>query len=688
TDVLETVNVFATLEDQLSVGSKSGTTLRETPKSVTIVTGERIEAQNLTSLQEVLIQTTGVTVGAFNPLETFYYARGIKLETLQFDGGAPAYTGDLGFFYTPDTATIERVEMLRGVDGMYSGAGEPGGVINLVRKRPESAPAVRMSVSGGTWDNYRAILDGTGALGFDGRLRGRAVASYMDRGYHQDRYTTKKKILFGTLEFDATDSTVLAVGMNYEKRDDEGFPAWGGLPRFTNGTTLPLPRTYSTAPPWARWNFETVEAFGRLEQRYGETGTIRLNVNQIEQDSELAYATIFGAVNPTTMLGSRIYAGRSDMSAVQRLADLSASGKFDLFGRSHSYTVGTDYAQLNGGQTDYATPGLSFADNVPINYFTYNPRTLAEPAYTVSGYYPKRTRSQQGFYATVGLQLLEPLRLTLGGRLAKFDYDQAYRGTNGAVTYLRYDEEEFIPSAALSYSLNSRWTAYVSYGETFKAQGNLLEGPPPGGAQLSPIVGDNLEVGIKGDVFQGVTAAASIYKLTRDGQGVADPRYVGLGSTNLADGSQCCFIQQGEITVEGMDLEMSGQVAPGWQVFGGYTYTKTDYVGNPTGASVLGRTPEHQAKIWNTYQLPGKLSAFTISGGVTAQTESSYGIYKYGGITLWNASVQYELNDNWAVALNGDNLTDKMYWQPTGALTRQNIFGTPRSINLSLRGQW
>jgi len=684
---LDGINVFATMEESVSIGGKAEQTLREIPKSVTIVTGERIEAQNLTSLQEVLIQTTGVTVGAFNPLETFYYARGIRLETIQFDGGAPAYTGGLGFFYTPDTAIIERVEMLRGVDGMYSGAGEPGGVINMVRKRPGHTRSVKLDLSAGTWDSYRAIFDATGPLGLDGRLRGRAVASWMDRGYHQDRYNTSKKILYGTLEFDATDSTLLTLGAAYEKRDDTGFPAWGGVPRYSDGRLLEIPRNFSAAPPWAHWNFETKELFARVEQKYGETGTVRLNLNQVDQESELFYATIFGTVNPQTLAGSRIYGSRADYSPVQRMADLSASGKWDLFGKTHSYTVGMDYSQIdNSGERGYAIPGFEFGSNVPINYFDYNPN-IAQPATTLSSYYPVYKRSQHGIYATIGIQLAEPLRLTLGGRYGRFNYDHELQNlVSGVRSYLSYDEKKFIPSAALNYTLSDQWTLYASYGETFKAQGNLLYGPPPGSSPLSPIVGDNLELGIKGDVFRGVTAAASVYRLTREGQGAVDPQY--QGTTNPENGSACCYIQRGTITVEGMDLEMSGLVYPGWQLFGGYTYTRTDYVGNPAGAATLGRTPKHQLKLWSTYRLPGRFSALTLNAGVVAQSQAFYSIYSYGGMALWNASVQYQLNDSWTVSLYGDNLTDKVYWQPTGDLNRQNVYGVPRSVTLSLRGRF
>jgi len=686
--IVEEVIVFATLDEALSVGSKAGGTLRETPKSVTILTNQRIEAQNLTSLQEALVQTTGVTVGAFSPLDTFYYSRGIKLETLQFDGGAPAYTGGLGFFYTPDTATIERIEMLRGVDGMYSGAGEPGGVINLVRKRAQRNASMDLNLSGGSWNNYRGIFDVTGPLALDGRLRGRAVASYMDRGYHIDRYNTEKQILFGTLEMDVTDSTLVAVGANYEKRDDTAYPGWSGVPRYADGRRLEVSRSFNPAPDWSSWKFDTLEMFGRLEQKYGETGQIKLNVTQIEQDSDLKQSLVYGAVDPVTMGGSQIYGTMARYSAIQRMADLSASGQVELFGLRHNYTVGMDYTELDGGQVGYTLPGFDYGDNVGIDYFNFDQAQYPEPAGQLLNYYPKRVQSQRGIYATVGLQLAEPLRLTLGGRHGRFRYDQALRSlTTGATSYLRYDDSKFIPSAALSYNITDRWTTYLSYGETYKSQGNLYLGPPPGSAPLDPIVGDNLELGIKGDVFSGVTAAASIYRLVRDGQGTVEPGTV-AAVTDPSSGSRCCYIQRGRITVKGMDIEMSGTVAPGWQLFGGYTFTQTDYVGNPTGAFNLGRTPKHQAKVWSSYRLPGRFSDVTLNAGVIAQSEAFYGDFRYGGMALWNASVQYALNDNWTLALYGDNLTDKIYWQPTGALDNQNVYGTPRSVTFTVRGHW
>ena len=701
---LDTVSVFGTLDNTINAGGKDGQSLRDTPKSVTVMTSERIDAQNLTDLKEALVQTTGVTVGAYSPVDSFFYSRGFRVQTLQFDGGAPAFTGDLGFFYTPDTAYLERIEMLRGVDGMYSGAGEPGGVINLVRKRPLDYLSTKLDLSLGSWDNRRAQIDVTGPLAMDGRLRGRAVAAYVDKGYFWDRANTRKDIVYGVLEFGATDTTVLSLGANYEKRDESGYVGWAGVPRYADGGDLFLPRSQSFAPDWARWDFTNKEFFFKAEQKYGETGTIRLNLSRIEQESEGKYLLIYGYVDPATSARPLAYGSHTAYDSAQDLADLSASGKFGLFGRSdHSYTVGVDFAELDGGGQQNYVSGYTYGPN-PIDVFNYDPADFPELPSTLGNYYPVNKQIQRGYYATVGLQLTDPLRLTVGGRYGEFNYKRVIRSPDGTLTRLNYSDTAFIPSAALSYKLSDRWTSYLSYGENFKIQADRLKGPLPG-TPLDPITGNSLELGLKGEIFKGVNAAAAIYRVKRQGQGISDPAYP--PSPVNPDGSLCCSIEQADITSEGIDLEFSGLVAPGWQLFSGYSYVRTKYKDGfyESGAFLLGVTPRQQLKVWSTYRLPGKWSRLTLNGGVIAQSEgymsgsvpvdpanpSAGDIdfqYTQGGYALWNASVQFEIDDTWTVGLYGDNLTDKRYYQAIGSIYNENVYGTPRSYNLTLKGRW
>jgi outer membrane receptor for ferric coprogen and ferric-rhodotorulic acid len=711
TSTIETVNVFGTLENELSVGSKSGQSLRETPKSVTLVTRERIEAQNLSSLMETLNQTTGVTVQSYSNggADSFFFSRGFRVNTLQLDGGAPAFTGGFGMFLVPDMAAYDHIEMLRGVDGMYTGAGGPGGVINLVRKQPKRDFELRVNLSAGRWENYRSEIDVTGPLTQDGRLRGRLVGAIEDKGYFVDRATTEKLVAYGVTEFDLTESTLLALGVSYESRDESAYSN-SGLPRYADGSDPHLPRSTNLSSDWSHWNFDTKEIFARAEQRYGDDGVLKLNLTRIEQTSEQRAMFTRGTVNPLTQTGVMGRATGGDFSSTQFLVDVSASGTFDLFGHNHRYTVGTDYANIDGGgQRSYAMPGYTFATARALDVFNFDQSLFPEPTPVWSGLYPENGQAQNGIYATVGLQLAEPLRLTLGGRYSEFRYRQEFRavaanGTLGTPSVTRYDDEAFIPSVALSYDFANDWSAYVSYAETFEVQANMLQGPLPG-TPLDPITGAGLEFGVKGELGL-VNVSAAVYRVERNGQGIQDPAYPNL--ENGPGGSSCCFVRQANIISQGFDAELSGTLAPGWQLFSGYTYNSNEAEDDPTagfasGAYFLNITPKHMFKLWSTWQLPGRWSRWTVNGGVVAQTENfvtgtalaapgstTQVPYRFAqdSYALWNASVQYRLGDSWTIALYGENLTDETYYQVLGSTDRENVYGMPRSYVLKLGARW
>jgi len=702
---IETVNVFATLDSQLEIGSKTGQSLRETPKSVTLVTRERIETQNLTSLADALNQTTGITLAGYSSVESFWMSRGFRLTTMQLDGGAPAISTGFGSWLQPDMAVYDHVEVLRGVDGMYTGAGEPGGVINLVRKRAKRATEIQASASLGSWDFRRAEFDLTGPLTEDGRLRGRAVAAYQDTGYFYDRGQSEKVIFFGTGEYDLTPTTLLVAGANYERRKEDAYFT-SGMPRYAAGGDLGLSRDTAFNPDWNHWYFTTKEVFARVEQQFGRNGVVKLNLTRLQQDSESRFMTVFGAVDPETLTGP-IAVGRAyDFGSVQQLADLSASGTFELFGHEHRYTVGADYAKADGGgQRAYALQGYSWAGETPVDVFHFDPAQYPRPAAILSGYYPLSEQSQHGFYATVGLQLADALRLTLGGRYGEYRFAESYQdvdasGVYSAPTTTRYEDSKFIPSVALTWDFAADWSAYASYAETFKVQANMLSGPKPG-RPLDPLTGAGYELGVKGEVFGFLNTALAVYRIERTGQAVRDLAYPYEPG---ASGSSCCYLPQADITSEGVDVEASGTVLPGWQLFAGYTYNKSKLAGAPSlyESYFLNLTPRHMFKLWTSWQLPGRFSHWTFNAGVLAQSESlvnggafdavtgDYVSFRFsqGTYSTWNASLQYRFDDTWSLGLYGDNLFDKTYYASVGDVFTDNVYGTPRSFVLSLRARW
>lgn len=696
------VRVFAKFTEPLSVGSKSGQSLRETPKSVTLMTRERLEAQNLTSLADALLQSTGVTVAGYSSVESFWMARGFRLTTLQLDGGAPAYSTGYGAWVMPDMAVYDHLEILRGVDGMYTGAGEPGGVINLVRKRAQPDRQIQLNLSAGRWDRYRAEFDATGPLTDDGRLRGRMVVAAEDNGYFHQRSRSDKKLAFGTLEYDLTESILLVAGASHERRKEDNYFI-GGLPRYADGRDLGLPRDTAFNPDWSHWYFTSEDVFARIEQRYGSDGVLKLNLTRLSQDSERRDFSVFGSVDPDTLSGPFAVGSAFDFQSVQSLYDLSASGTFSLFGRRHRYTVGSDYAKADGGGTrGYRISPYDWMASPPVDVFAFDPADFPTPIAVPTSYTPVEQQAQNGYYATVGVQLADPLRLTLGGRYGKFRYSQVSHaidenGALGPASTVHYQDDKFIPSAALTWDFADDWSAYASYAETFKVQANYLSGPRPG-TPLSPISGTGLEVGIKGELGGVLNLAAALYRVKRNGEAIRDPNYP------IDPGSACCYQQLADVVSEGFDAEISGRVMRGWQLFAGYTYNRSELEGADWvyATYFLNFTPRHSFKAWSTWQLPDALSRWTINLGVTAQSaffangiavnpvtgqEDAYA-FTQAGYAIWNASVQYRLSDAWTIGVYADNLFDKRYFISVGDTTGYNVYGTPRSQVLTLRGRW
>jgi len=694
---IETVNVFGTLEEQLSIGSKSGLSLRETPKSVTIVTRERIEAQNLHSLEEAMRQTTGVTLASYGTGESWFFSRGIRVQTIQYDGGAAALTGTFGSTLMPDMGMYDRVEMLRGVDGMFTGAGEAGGVINLVRKRARATPELNVNLTGGSWNYYRGEVDVTGALTEDGRLRGRLVAAYQDNGYVYDRAESEKKILYGTAEYDLTPSTLLIGGLSYERRKEDGYYPQG-TGRYTTGEDIRLPRHWAYNPDWSHWYFTNKEAFLRVEQQYGDSGVLKLNLTRLEQENTSRIFYAYGALNPETLTGVYGAGTGSDNKSTQDLFDLSANGTFALFGGEHRYTLGVDYAKVDaGGSKDYDLDGYPYNSRPEfgpvgpaVDLFNFDPSRYPRPTATLIGYYPELGQTQHGIYGAISIQLAEPLKLSLGGRYGEYEY---------VSPSLRYKDTAFVPSAALSWNFAPDWTAYASYAETFKPQANLLQGPAPGREPLDPIIGASYELGVKGELFGVLNASVAAYRMERKNQGTRDPNSPPRPPT----GPVCCyFIDDIDMRTDGFDVEVSGTVLPGWQMFLGYTNSRTEFDPRATWAYYIHMTPEHLVKLWTTWQLPGNLSQWSVNGGVTAQSntytnpfpasETSYPAgYRFtqSGYALWNLGVQYRVNDTWSVGLYGENLTDEAYYQALSLGARsETVYGRPRSVMLTVKGHW
>ncbi len=240
TDVTATEGSGSYATNAVSIGGKTPTNPREVQQSVSVLTAERIKDQNINNLTDAMAQSTGITLVQSDGTQTNIYSRGFEIKNVQTDGGAAGYVNGYGSWLLPDMAAYDHVELLRGADGLFAGTGDAGGTVNLVRKRPLDHNQIVVDLSGGSWNHYRAQLDATGPIGWGGRLRARVVAARESQDYFYDIAWKRSYAFYGIVEVDLTPSTLVSVGANIQDVDNNPF--YYGLPRYSTGADLGLPR--------------------------------------------------------------------------------------------------------------------------------------------------------------------------------------------------------------------------------------------------------------------------------------------------------------------------------------------------------------------------------------------------------------------------------------------------------------
>ncbi|WP_447857949.1 Fe(3+)-pyochelin receptor FptA [Pseudomonas aeruginosa] len=642
---------------------------RELPQSASVIDHERLEQQNLFSLDEAMQQATGVTVQPFQLLTTAYYVRGFKVDSFELDG-VPALLGNTASS-PQDMAIYERVEILRGSNGLLHGTGNPAATVNLVRKRPQREFAASTTLSAGRWDRYRAEVDVGGPLSASGNVRGRAVAAYEDRDYFYDVADQGTRLLYGVTEFDLSPDTLLTVGAQYQHIDS--ITNMAGVPMAKDGSNLGLSRDTYLDVDWDRFKWDTYRAFGSLEQQLGGGWKGKVSAEYQEADSRLRYAGSFGAIDPQTGDGGQLMGAAYKFKSIQRSLDANLNGPVRLFGLTHELLGGVTYAQ---GETRQDTARFLNLPNTPVNVYRWDPHGVPRPQigqYTSPG---TTTTTQKGLYALGRIKLAEPLTLVVGGRESWWDQDTpATRFKPG---------RQFTPYGGLIWDFARDWSWYVSYAEVYQPQADRQTS---NSEPLSPVEGKTYETGIKGELADGrLNLSLAAFRIDLENNPQEDPDHPGPPNNPF-------YISGGKVRSQGFELEGTGYLTPYWSLSAGYTYTSTEYLKdsqNDSGTRYSTFTPRHLLRLWSNYDLPWQDRRWSVGGGLQAQSDYSVdyrGVsMRQGGYALVNMRLGYKIDEHWTAAVNVNNLFDRTYYQSLFNPNWNNRYGEPRSFNVSLRG--
>lgn len=680
-----------------SIASKTDQSFREIPQSVSVVTRQLLDDRKVVDVEQALALTPGVIVADNSGR---YFSRGFQITSMQMDGGAPLALGAYTYQPQQEMAFYDRVEVMRGASGLLGGVGDPGGIINLVRKKPLAQPQIDVTLSAGSWSNLRSEIDATGPLNAERSVRGRAVLAYQDADSYFDYIGIEKPSLYGVLEADLTPDTLLTVGASYGKVKQTGD--YGGLPRFTDGRSLGLPGNTTFSNPWSFFHYKNQEVFAQLAQRFDNHWQLKFNASHTQTDQNRLWSSLSGAVNAQTLAGPLWRGGALDSSNTQDVVDLHLSGPFSALGRKHELLLGLDWQRVRSHWQN-----LSFADSARVggNVFDIQPWTPQFGQYNLalSERYAPWGQEQVGGYGVLRFNPTDRLHVIAGARVSRYEFTQTISnildtaGTTTPRSAKSFEESAKVtPYGGVIYDLDAHWSAYVSYSSIFKPQALSMSGPLPG-TPLDPIKGRSYEAGVKGELMDGkLNATFSIFNVERTGTAVLDTRYT---ATPSLWGAACCYLPQGKVTSQGFDVELGGQIAAGWQIAAGYTFNETrDKTENKVFSSI---TPRHLFKLATAYTLPGEWSRWRVGGtgriqsaqfvsGTITGTNGTSQAYDFTqpGHAVWDLMAQYQIDPRWSLSLNVNNVLDKRYYQTVGTVFNGNMQGLPRNAMLTLRGKF
>lgn len=632
-DITATEGTKSFTSGALTIGSKVPQALKDVPQSISVVTSERLIQQNVTDFTTAMKQLPGITlVQNGTSLDNQFYSRGFIIQSIQVDGGAPLTTSGVGqpsFFPQIDMSIYDHVELLRGAAGLFNGYGSPSGTVNLVRKKPLDHPQFSLEAQAGSWSAYRVVADASSPLAMEGKLRGRLVITYQNNHYFYNTAKDNKTLIYGVAEMDMTPTTLLTAGINYTKQDS--VPWYLGLPRYLNGEDLKLPRSTSFVFPWNRWNFDTTEIFGSIEQKIGRDWALKLNLTNNRQTStrKIGYST--GAVNPTNGLGPRLAGTYGDYASTQLSAEATLTGAFTLFGQRQELTLGANrvdtdgsgligYASLiSGSSTNPYQPypggpvycstssgcpvGSIRLAGPPIDVFNFDPNSplYTEPRNSLPSIrYTENGQIQSGAYINLRLTAFDRLHLTTGLRWSRYESKLATQSlcttTTGACagrligdvfstasTPYSGENISWPPPINLSFDVTKSLTVYAGYTDIYQSQAFYLRAD---GTALDPVTGSNWEGGVKWAARSGkLNLSLAAYRIRQNGFGTP----VGAPSETFpGSGITCCWMADPNRTYEskGIDLEMTGELRPGWQVSASYVFDENEYEGSSFGTLV------------------------------------------------------------------------------------------------------
>ncbi|ODH01074.1 ferrichrome-iron receptor [Nostoc sp. KVJ20] len=645
-----------------TTGTKTDTPLRDIPQSIQVVPQEVLRDQQVTRLDDALRNVAGVNQSFnFGPF-TFYSIRGFDAtETnLLRDGLIDTLAGQVS-----ELSSIERVEVLKGPASVLFGLGNPGGSINLISKRPLPDPFYAVEATIGSYSFYRGAVDLSGPLNDSKTVLYRLNLAYRNSGSFVDFFNGESFNISPVISVALGEKTNLNLEAEYITTRDtiaSGVPVIGSLLPNPNGK---VSRNLNLFEPSDSIEQTIIRLGYRIDHKFDGNWSLNNAFRFVFRDL-FQRRTDSNGLEPDNRTWRRSASeGSSENKNYAMTTNLI--GKFSTGSIQHQLLFGFDLNRF-----DNFNPPIDEFEAASIDIFNPiygQPRGVQVP----SSFAVRQQTNSLGIYLQDQVSLTDNLKVLLGGRFDVIDrkYEDLISNTESSGT-----DSAFSPRFGIVYQPIPAISLYTSYTSSFT---------PPGGSyffgvdsSFEPERGNQYEVGVKADLNDRLSATLALFDLTRTNVTTEDPNRPNFS------------IQVGEQNSQGVELNLAGEILPGWNIFAGYAYidariTKDNTL---TPGNRLSNSANHSFNLWTSYEIQkGNLQGLGAGIGLffvgdRANFDNTYTVPSY---FRTDASIFYK-QDRFRAALNFKNLFDIDYFE--SSLGNRVYYGQPFTVQGTISWQF
>lgn len=635
--------------------------VKDTPQSISTIDKDTLRDFGATDSNDALRYGIGLTVDEWETNRTSYSARGFDVMLTQVDG--LGMTNEWGIAEGQlDTYLFDKIELVRGANGLLTGVGNASGTINYVRKRPTNKDGGEAQFTLGSYGQKRVALDYNKVLSKDGQWAGRLVVAQEDKDSYLRALGNQRTAISGIVEGQVGLDGVLTLGMTYQDAEQRS-PMWGSLTLpYADGSLAEFDVSASTSQDWTRWDNRSQSAFVEYTHALSPDWEAKVTYNHAEHTgaTKLFYAYTFtGYLNPdnTGLVG---WPYRSESSSSSDNLDVNLTGRFNAFGRQHDAVFGLSHSKQKSLTESYA--GATFP---VMPAFPYAGDVYAEPAWGAKSVASDGDQNITRLYAASRLQLTDQLKGIFGVNAITLKRD----GTaiyGGGTNLDNETTQKASPYVGATYDLTPNALAYASYSDIFQAQDQRTVN----GAFLKPMKGVNAEVGVKAEwLDRKLLTTFALFSAEQKGLAT---------EAGFDTAAQQSYYEPKDVNAKGFEIEATGRIGADTQLTAGFTSMKLT---GPDGNDIYEWIPRRTLKLLADTRVAA-LPRLRVGSGLRWQSAvSKVAGANQDAYVLVDAFAAYELTDKATLRLNVKNLLDKKYIR---SVTYGAIYGAPRSAALTL----